>query len=109
MLKERMENFKNLISKKTEGNNKKNIENLVVFLVLLIITIIAINSIWGADKKEKNNNATEYKQLAESMDENINSNISGNDTYNLENNLKDILSKISGARESRCSNYICRN
>ena len=43
------EKLKNLISKKTEGNNKKNIENLLVFLVLLIITVIAINTIWGKD------------------------------------------------------------
>ena len=49
MLKEKV---KSLIKKKTEGNNKKTIENLIVFLILLVITIISINIIWGNDKKE---------------------------------------------------------
>ena len=44
MLKEKIKNF---VTKKTEGNNKKNIENLVVFLILLIITVIAIKR-WEA-------------------------------------------------------------
>lgn len=90
--------FKNLVSKKTEGNNKKNIENLVVFLVLLIITIIAINTIWGSDKKEGNTNNSEYKQLAENIEEN--SNNLESEAYNLENKLEDILSKMSGVRKS---------
>ena len=37
MLKDKI---KSLVTKKTERNTKKTIENLVVFLVLLIITII---------------------------------------------------------------------
>lgn len=91
-----VENIKNKFIKITEGNNKKNIENLVVFLVLLIITIIAINTIWGKDKKseikqEENNNT--YKQLAENSN---NSNNTPNSEYNLEENLENILSKISG-------------
>ena len=44
MIKKKIQEF---IKKKTEGNNKKNIENLFVFLVLLIITVIAINVIWS--------------------------------------------------------------
>ena len=35
MLKEKV---KSLIKKKTEGNNKKTIENLIVFLILLVIS-----------------------------------------------------------------------
>ena len=38
MFKDKFKNIKSIIIKKTDGNNKKNIENLVVFLVLLIIT-----------------------------------------------------------------------
>ena len=99
MFKFKFENLKKLIAKKTDGDNKKNIENLAVFLVLLVITIIAINTIWGTDKKEEETNKTEYRQLAESAEKNINSNIPEEETYNLESKLKDILSKISGAGE----------
>lgn len=66
MLKEQIEKIKSLVVKKEEGNNKKNIENLVIFLIILIITIIAINMIWKDDKNASNNieenNAT--RQLA---------------------------------------------
>lgn len=88
--------IKKYINKKTEGNNKKNIENLVVFLVLLIITIIAINIIWGTDKKqnkkEENNNT--FKELA--INNELNSNNSVSNEYNLDESLEDILSKIQG-------------
>ena len=67
------EKIKSLVKKKTSGDNKKTLENLIVFLVLLIITIIAINIIWG---KESNN--------------------SQDSEYNLEKKLENILSKISG-------------
>ena len=92
MLKEKV---KSLIKKKTEGNNKKTIENLIVFLILLVITIISINIIWGNDKKEeyKNPAQDDYRVLAQNTNE---SNISGNQEYNLEKKLEDILSKISG-------------
>jgi len=106
MFKIKFANLKNLISKKTEGNNKKNIENLIVFLILLVITIIAINSIWGTKKDNSNTNTTSDKQLAEDINKNIISNNSGNVEYNLEDKLKDILSKISGVRKSRSFNYI---
>ena len=83
------------VKKKTEGNNKKTIENLIVFLILLVITIISINIIWGNDKKEeyKNPAQDDYRVLAQNTNE---SNISGNQEYNLEKKLEDILSKISG-------------
>lgn len=86
---------KSLIIKKTEGNNKKTIENLVVFLILLIITIVAINMIWGKeDEKPKNKVDAEYKVLAEDIKE---SNIKETSAYNLEQELEDILSQIDGA------------
>lgn len=99
MFKDKIESFKSMMLKKTEGNNKRNIENLVVFLILLIITIIAINTIWG-DKKEETksqeSNETSYKQLAENLDSKINSNNKEFNEYNLEQSLEDILSKMAG-------------
>lgn len=97
MFNDKIKNLKSLIVKKTESNNKKNIENLVVFLILLIITIIAINTIWGNEKEEnQNNNETLYKQLAENLDNKINSNNIELSEYNLEQSLEDILSKMTG-------------
>ena len=92
MLKEK---FKSLVEKKTSGNNKKTIENLIVFLVLLIITIVSINLIWGKPQEKNYENPAEddYKVLAENSNE---SNISQTQEYNLEEELEDILSKISG-------------
>ena len=91
MLKDKI---KSLVQKKTSGNSKKTIENLIVFLVLLIITIVSINVIWGKPKKEDENPAEDdYKVLAENSNE---SNISQTQEYNLEEELEDILSKISG-------------
>ena len=98
MFKDKLEILKTKFNKGSEGNNKRKIENLVVFLVLLIITIIAINTIWG-DKKEEvkqEDNNSSYKQLAESIDNNINSNNQQLNEYNLEQSLEDILSKIAG-------------
>ena len=89
MFKEKIKNF---ITKKTEGNNKKNIENLVVFLILLIITVVAINIIWGKDE-EKQEEKANYKVLA-TKDEN--SNIIESTEYDLQTELEDILSKMDG-------------
>ena len=97
MFKEKINQIKDLIAKKTDGNNKKNIENLVVFLILLIITIIAINSIWGKDKENsKEEDSNLYKQLVKDTNPDIDSTIPENAEYNLERKLEDILSKISG-------------
>ena len=99
MFKDKIESFKSMMLKKTEGNNKRNIENLVVFLILLIITIIAINTIWGdkkEDTKSQESNETSYKQLAENLDSKINSNNKEFNEYNLEQSLEDILSKMAG-------------
>ncbi len=100
MFKGIFKDFKSKFTKNMEGNNKRKIENLVVFLILLIITIIAINTIWGENKKETNlhqeQTNTTYKQLAQTIDNTINSNNQDLNEYNLEQSLKDILSKISG-------------
>ena len=88
MLKEK---FKKFITKKTEGNNKKNIENLVVFLILLIITVIAINMIWSKDKSQPEKEEASYKVLASEK-----SNITQNTEYDLKTELEDILSKMNG-------------
>ena len=92
------------------GNDKKKIENLVFFVVLLIITIVIINFIWNGNE-EANNKETmndTSKQLASSkngIEKNINSN-NLDDTENLENKLKNILSKIQGVGEVEvCLNY----
>lgn len=90
MLKEKIKKF---ITKKTEGNNKKNIENLVVFLILLIVTVIAINMIWSKDEEQAEEEQASYKVLA-SQDEN--SNIIENTEYDLQTQLEDILSKMDG-------------
>ena len=92
MLKDKI---KSLVEKKTKGNNKKTVENLIVFLVLLIITIISINIIWGNEGKqgEEMPSQDSYKVLAQ---EEKYSNISEPNEYNLEKELEDILSKISG-------------
>jgi len=92
MLKEKI---KSLVAKKTEGNSKKTIENLIVFLVLLIITVISINIIWGNNEKKSEETPIQdsYKVLAQEVNS---SNISETQEYNLQNELEDILSKISG-------------
>ena len=98
MFKDKLKIIKSKFAEETEGNNKRKIENLILFLVLLIITVIAINTIWS-DKKEEvkqEDNNTSYKQLAQNIDNNINSNNQQLAEYNLEQNLEDILSKISG-------------
>ena len=50
MMKEKFEKVKDLVVKKSEKDNKKTIESLVVFVIILIVTIIAINTIWNGDK-----------------------------------------------------------
>jgi len=99
-----------LVKAKTEGNNKKNIENLVVFLVLLIVTVIAINTIWGKEETNAEENpSNSYKVLAESLDENIKSNNEEVTEYNLQEELEDILAKIDGVRKRKSTYYIFTN
>ena len=93
MIKEKMNEIKDLIVKKEEGeNNKKKIENIVVFVVILIITIIMINTIWKTEETENTNIGDEYKLLA---DRETNRNTE-DANYQLEKNLENILEKIEG-------------
>lgn len=104
------------------GNDKKKIENLVFFVVLLIITILIINFIWnGNDETNKEITNDTSKKLATSGSSsysglesgeingnsdngNIDSNI--DNVENLENKLKNILSKIKGVEDVNvCLNY----
>lgn len=102
--------IKALVKTKTEGNNKKNIENLVMFLVLLIVTVIAINTIWGKEETStEENTSNSYKTLAENLDKNITSNNKEVTEYNLQEELEDILAKIDGVRKCTSINYIFRN
>lgn len=89
------EKIKSLVKKKTSGDNKKTLENLIVFLVLLIITVIAINIIWGKENNNEKQSPIDdsYKVLAYNKNE---SNNSQNSEYNLEKKLENILSQISG-------------
>lgn len=77
-----MENF---LAKFKEGNNKKQIENIVIFIALLIIVIIVINSLFSEEKTVES--SAEIEDVS-------NSKISENDE--LEIKLKRILSSING-------------
>ena len=109
------------------GNDKKKIENLVFFVVLLIITILIINFIWnGNDETNKeitndtskklasNGESSSYSSLesaeinGNSDNGSVNGNIDSNmdNVENLENKLKNILSKIKGVEDVNvCLNY----
>lgn len=96
MFGDKIKLLKTKFMKETDGNNKRKIENLLVFLVLLIITVIAINTIWGSDNEEaeQENSNNAYKQLA--VESNNISNKQEVKEYNLEQSLEDILCKMSG-------------
>lgn len=108
--------IKKIIDGDGVGNDKKKIENLVFFVVLLIITIVIINFIWNG-KEETNNHETTNdisKKLASTAGEetlgtagNVEADNNGvESTENLENKLKNILSKIQGVGEVEvCLNY----
>lgn len=94
MLEEKKRKLKEMFSFKTEGNNKKKIENLVVFVIILIITIIIINTIWNKDEKIAENTEDSDKVLART--ESIKT--VENNTYSneLEIRLENILQNIEG-------------
>lgn len=88
--------LKKLLATKENQPNKKKLENLVVFLIILIITIIVINVILNDNETntDKGNTVDSNKRLAET-EYNVNTQKEnlGNE---LENKLKNILSKIDG-------------
>ena len=100
--------LKSLIKKEDEeGNDKKKIENLVFFIVVLIITVVVINIIWNGDKNTSQEDQTtdNTKQLASSSTSTTSEN-KIETTQDLEEKLKNILSKIQGVGEVEvCINY----
>ena len=101
--------LKKLISNDDEegqsGNDKRKIENLVFFVVILIITVVAINLIWNGKKDTKQQGINDSsKKLA--TNENDNTNNETINSNNLEEKLKNILSKIQGVGNVEvCLNY----
>lgn len=93
MFKDKVKKF---LAPKENQPNKKKLENLVVFLIILIITIIVINVIWNDNETntDKGNTVDSNKRLA-TTEENINTQ-EENLGDELENKLKNILSKIDG-------------
>ena len=86
MLKDKLKEFI-----KTEGNNKKKIENLITLIIVLITTIIIINYILKTDnKKDIKDNKLSNTVLAttELKDDNNNN--------DMQNQLENILSTIKG-------------
>ena len=86
MLKDKLKEFI-----KTEGNNKKKIENLVALIIVLIITIILINYILKSDnKKDIKDNKLSNTVLASTELKD------GNNNNDMQNQLEIILSTIKG-------------
>ncbi len=93
MIKEKM---KGLIKEEKKTDSKKKIESLVVFLIILVITIIAINYIWNDNKSSSDEiTNTSNKKLAINNNE-INYKTDTYNNSNLEENLEEILSSMSG-------------
>ncbi len=90
MFKEKIEKFKDNMTRSDNQNNKRKVENLVVGILIIIITVIAINTILTDNKKNKQTkqNNTVVNTISEEK-----SNINGN---KLEERLEGILSKING-------------
>ena len=91
---ENVETDQKYLIKKSEKDNKKTIESLVVFVIILIVTIIAINTIWNGDKDKNTQNKTmDNKKLAQTDSNQTNNNEEDN---NIEGRLENILSQIDG-------------
>ena len=82
--------------KKSENNDKKKIENLVVFIIILIATVLTIKAICKPDKD--NNHEESNSNLSSSLSDNVETaNLYTQDNFdNLEKRLEDILAKIQG-------------
>ena len=107
-ISEETNGIKEIIKGDGIGNDKRKIENLVFFVVVLIITIVIINFIWNGNKETNNENVTNdtTKQLATTNNETVQVYNSSESTDNLEDKLKNILSKIQGVGNVEvCLNY----
>lgn len=90
MFKDKIEQVKALVVKK-DNKEKRKVENLVFFLVLLVITLISINLIFK-DKKKTNNTQTKKELVLENPDVEDSNSVE----TNIEEQLKNTLSKIKG-------------
>lgn len=90
MLKEKLQRFKDNMTRSDNQNNKKKVENLVVGILIIIITVIAINTILSDNKKDKKEKQINTVTNTMSKEENK------NNSNELEEKLEKILSKISG-------------
>ena len=90
MLKEKIHQLKENMTKSDNKTGKKKVENLVVGILILIVTVIAINTILADDDKKetsKNSNTANNTTVAETTQVSNNS---------LEERLEGILAKING-------------
>lgn len=89
MFKEKLQN----LIKTGDGKGKKNIENAVVFIIILIVTILIINMIWGNPDKNTDENTVKNSTTTKLVNGETKENT---DTEQIENSIKQILSKING-------------
>ena len=90
MLKEKIHQLKENMTKSDNKTGKKKVENLVVGILILIVTVIAINTILADDDKKetsKDSNTANNTTVAETTQVTNNS---------LEERLEGILAKING-------------
>lgn len=95
MFKDKFLQVKDKLKDKSEGNNKKLIENLVFFVILLIITIVGINYIWFGKSKVKSKEDEDLTNTKILATEDIDNSLSAN-SDNMEAKLENILSNIKG-------------
>ena len=82
------------IKNKFKSGENRKVENLVFFLILLIVTILIINNIWKDDKNEENVNKVENTKIL--AKENTTTGEEITQEQDMEEQLEEILSKISG-------------
>ena len=106
MFKDKLKKLINKDAENEEGNDKKKIENLVFFVVLLIITIVIINIIWNGKENTNSKEPTDTSKKLATTEQNVTTNNNITTTGELEEKLKNILTKIQGVGEVEvCLNY----
>ncbi|MBR2289396.1 MAG: hypothetical protein IJ867_01965 [Clostridia bacterium] len=84
-----------------EKDEKKKMENLVAFLIILVVTLILVNKILGSESSSKEGmyqNQAGVELVSKQEDETVL--VENEPSDDLEKKLEEILSKISGVRES---------
>ena len=106
MFKDKLKKLINKDAENEEGNDKKKIENLVFFVVLLIITIVIINIIWNGKENTNSKEPTDTSKKLATTEQNVTTNNNITTTGELEEKLKNILTKMQGVGEVEvCLNY----